>query len=73
MGELKDENGEKISPLTLGKAQYLPSLIGKKWKSENKHEQIGDDIQKFFRQEKIDVKIFFAIVMSKQNTNCFKG
>ena len=57
MGELKDENGEKISPLTLGKAQYLPSLIGKKWKSENKHEQIGDDIQKFFRQEKIDVKI----------------
>lgn len=57
MGELKDETGEFLPLLKLGPAQYLPSLDGKLWRSDVNEEQIGDDVQKFFRQEKIDVKI----------------
>jgi len=57
MGELKNENGQTVDSLTLGDAQYLPSLRGRRWKSDLPYEEIGDDIQKFFRQEKIDAKI----------------
>lgn len=57
MGELKDEGGQLLAPLVLTEAAYLPSLKGKGWNSGNGTEGIGDDIQKFFRQEKIDVKI----------------
>lgn len=57
MGELKDEKGNLLPPLCMCKAEYLPSLEGKLWKSDDKQKEIGDDIQKFFRSEKIDVKI----------------
>ena len=57
MGELKDENGNLLQPLCMCKAEYLPSLEGKLWKADDKQKEIGDDIQKFFRAEKIDVKI----------------
>lgn len=57
MGELKDENGNFLAPLCMRKAEYLPSLEGKLWKSDDKEKEIGDEIQKFFRSEKIDIKI----------------
>jgi len=57
MGELKDEDGNVLPYLPMQKAAYLPSLEGKLWKSDDKGSEIGDDIQKFFRQEKLDVKI----------------
>ena len=57
MGELKDENGNLLKPLQMGSAQYLPSIENKFWKPHNSAEGIGDDIQKFFRQEKLDIKI----------------
>jgi uncharacterized protein with ParB-like and HNH nuclease domain len=57
MGELKDENGHLLPLLLMGNAQYLPSLEGKRWQSDDPTKAIGDDIQKFFRQEKLDVKI----------------
>lgn len=55
MGELKNEEGKLLPPLELDSAQYLPSLKGKVWDitSEN---SIGADVQKFFRQEKLDIK-----------------
>ena len=57
MGELKDENGNMLSPLVMSKATYLPSLEGKQWLSDDNSKSVGEDIQKFFRQEKIDIKI----------------
>lgn len=57
MGELKDEDGNVLPPLVMSKADYLPSLEGKSWTSDDPTALIGDDVQKFFRQEKIDVKI----------------
>ena len=57
MGELKDENGDPLPYLVMGSAEYLPSLEGKMWRSEDHNRSIGEDIKKFFRQEKIDVKI----------------
>ena len=57
MGELRDEAGADLPSLTLGKAEYLPSLEGKQWTSTDTTSALGSDIQKFFRQEKIDVKI----------------
>ncbi|MEE7545799.1 DUF262 domain-containing protein [Xanthomonas sp. Kuri4-1] len=57
MGELKDETGTVLPPLVLSDAAYLPSLKGKSWVPVGDSEAIGDEIQKFFRQEKIDVKI----------------
>lgn len=57
MGELKDEEGKILPPLQMTKAQYLPSLEGKLWKSDDPVKEIGEDVQKFFRQEKLDVKI----------------
>ena len=57
MGELKDEDGKPLPPLVLGSAEYLPSLEGKKWQATDTKHEIGSDIQKYFRQEKIDVKI----------------
>ena len=56
-GNLEDENGNLLQPLCMCKAEYLPSLEGKLWKADDKQKEIGDDIQKFFRAEKIDVKI----------------
>lgn len=55
MGELKDEEGNLLPPLTLQAAQYLPSLQGKVWDLQSP-DSIGGEIQKFFRQEKLDVK-----------------
>jgi hypothetical protein len=57
MGELKNEDGGLVDPLILGEAQYIPSMKGRRWKSDSAELEIGDDIQKFFRQEKIDAKI----------------
>lgn len=57
MGELKDEGGNLLPPLTMSKAAYLPSLQGKAWAAVDPAAAIGEDVQKFFRQEKIDVKI----------------
>lgn len=55
MGELKDENGNLLPPLKLDAAQYLPSLKNKVW-DLGSADTIGADVQKFFRQEKLDVK-----------------
>lgn len=57
MGELKDEAGKTLPQLSMTRAAYLPSLEGKLWQSDDEDREIGSDIQKFFRQEKIDIKI----------------
>lgn len=57
MGELRDENDSTIPMLTLETAQYLPSLEGKCWQANETREGVGDEIQRFFRQEKIFVQV----------------
>ena len=57
VGTLKDEHGEKLSPLVLKKTKYLPSLEGKKWVDENPDTAIGSANQLIIRRSKIDVKI----------------
>jgi Protein of unknown function DUF262 len=63
VGILKDENGKQISPLTLQKTEYLPSLTGKVW--EDKEHPEGS-IKGFtpsqrllIKRAKIDVNILF--------------
>lgn len=58
MGELKDENGDKLAPLELLSTKYLPSLSGKAWsKPDDKNNELDLDIKRVFKREKIDIKI----------------
>lgn len=52
MGELKDENGQKLSPSTLTKTKMLPSIEGMQWKDIPK-----EPLQIDFRRTKIEIKI----------------
>lgn len=54
MGELKNEDGEKLSPLVLTKGGYLSELDGATWNDE---EKISKPLKLSFRREKIDFKI----------------
>ncbi len=54
MGELKDENGVTLPPLTLTKGGYLSELDGATWNDEKK---ITKPLKLSFRREKIDFKI----------------
>ncbi len=57
VGELKNENGETLPPLTLQKTKYLPSMAGKKWDSDDPLESIGNANRLIIRRSKIDVNI----------------
>ena len=57
MGELKDENGERLPPLTLTRTKYLPSLEGMKWRDDDANRSIGSANELLIRRSKIDVKI----------------
>ena len=57
VGHLKDDNGEKLSPLALKRTKYLPSLEGKKWQDDDPEKSIGTANQLIIRRSKIDVKI----------------
>ncbi|HEI8864071.1 TPA: DUF262 domain-containing protein [Morganella morganii] len=58
MGELKDENGNKLPPLELKSTKYLPSLSGKAWnKPSDIDNELDLDIKRVFKREKIDIKI----------------
>jgi hypothetical protein len=52
MGELKDENGNKLQPSILTKTKMLPSLEGMTWENLPK-----EPLQIDFRRTKIEVKI----------------
>ena len=57
VGELRDENGEKLPALELKRTRYLPSLEGKKWSDDSLETDIGDPNKLIIRRSKIDVKI----------------
>ena len=57
IGELKDDKGERLPPLTLQGTKYLPSLEGKTWEATASSEGIGATHQLIVRRSKIDVKI----------------
>ncbi|WP_294488039.1 DUF262 domain-containing protein [uncultured Mailhella sp.] len=54
MGELKDENGNKLDPLVLEKGDYLLALDKVSWNDEEKFTKA---MKLSFRREKIDFKI----------------
>ena len=54
MGELKDENGNQLSPLELSAGSYLTKLEGATWTNES---AISKPLKLSFRREKIDFKI----------------
>ncbi len=56
-GILKDKTGQAVSPLVLTGTDYLPSLAGKRWESENPEDAIGGDNQLLIRRTKLDIKI----------------
>jgi hypothetical protein len=55
MGLLKDRKGGLLEPLTLQGTKYLPSLEGKRW--EVGSNALTEDQRRFFKREKIEVKI----------------
>lgn len=54
MGELKDENGQSLTPLTLSAGGYLSKLEGAAWNDDT---TISKPLKLSFRREKIDFKI----------------
>ena len=73
MGELRSETDQLLPYLEMGSAQYLPSLKGKKWRSDSPTQGLGDDIQKFFRQEKLDIKILLRDSDEQAKYELFQG
>jgi len=57
MGILKDENGELLPCSELVATEYLPSLAGKKWNSDDEYQQLDKSLRIEFKRVKIDVKI----------------
>ena len=56
-GILKDEDGNTLPSLTLGKTKYLPSMAGKKWDGDDPAISIGNTNRLLIRRSKVDVKI----------------
>ncbi|MEC9487442.1 MAG: DUF262 domain-containing protein [Prosthecochloris sp.] len=57
-GILKDEDGNDVEPLTLGKTRYLPSLLGMKWNDPDNTEQSFSQEQRLLiKRAKIAVSI----------------
>lgn len=54
MGELRDENGQQLPPLTLAAGGYLTELEGVTWSDES---TMSKPLKLSFRREKIDFKI----------------
>ena len=57
VGELLDENDEKLEPLILEKTKYLPKLEGISWEATDPENEISTELKRAFKREKIDVKI----------------
>jgi uncharacterized protein with ParB-like and HNH nuclease domain len=57
MGILKDENGDLVESSTLVATEYLPSLEGKKWESDQNENSFTSSQRLTFKREKLDMKI----------------
>lgn len=57
VGILKDENGNLCPPSKLTKTEYLPSLEGKIWESDNSNGSLTSAQRLEFKREKIGVQI----------------
>ena len=55
MGELKNEDGKTIEPLTLTATEYLPLLESVSWDSELN--ELDSSLKRLFKREKIEIKI----------------
>lgn len=57
MGILRDENGNLLPGSELVATEYLPSLKGKKWESDNSAQELENALKIEFKRVKIDIKI----------------
>lgn len=62
VGIFKDEEGKKLSPLTLQKTDYLPSFAGVQWENEISELSFTKEQQLFFKRARMDV-----IIMKKES------
>lgn len=62
VGIFKDEEGKELSPLTLQKTDYLPSLAGVQWENTVKELSFTKEQQLFFKRARMDV-----IIMKKES------
>jgi Protein of unknown function DUF262 len=56
-GELLNESGEAIEPLTLEGTKYLPALEGRTWENENPALSLSEAQRLDIKRAKIDIKI----------------
>lgn len=57
VGVLRDENNKYIDPLTLVSTKYLPSMEGKKWKSNDNKNELTQSQKLLFKRAKLNVTI----------------
>lgn len=57
VGILKDESGNLVEPLVLESTEYLPSLGGKMWESDDEQRSFTKAQQLIIKRAKIDVSI----------------
>lgn len=62
VGILKDEEGNKLPPLTLQKTDYLPSFAGVQWENSISELSFTKEQQLFFKRARMDV-----IIMKKES------
>src|SRR5688500_3749264 len=56
VGALKNEEGDLIPPSTLEPTDYLPSLAGKVWESDDEAVALSRDQQRLIKRAAIDLK-----------------
>lgn len=57
MGELRDENGDRLPHLQLTRTHYLPALEGKKWQDEDQESALSESSQIRLKRARLDVSI----------------
>jgi hypothetical protein len=57
MGVLKDENSNKVQPLTLTGTKYLPSLEGKLWDLKDDENSFSQELRLIIKRSKINVSV----------------
>lgn len=57
VGDLKEADGTQIPPMELHATEYLPSLEGKVWESDQEAKCLSPDQQRLIKRAPIDIKI----------------
>ncbi len=57
IGELRDENGDLKEPLILCGTRYLPSLEGKRWRSDDADQELPEPARIKIKRSRLDINI----------------